>query len=258
MATINKRPLQDGSIRYWVKWRLGGHRGGAPQSEPFDSYVDAHTFRLHVEEAGHQWPENWIPREGWAPGWVPGVGLIKVGTGDGPKPVYFREYALELIASMTGIEARTKADYERDIRRHMLPTFGHLDIRDTETFTHKTVRAWVNQLQEGIPDPRVLTHPHTGKDTSKAKKKQRKSADHWLRPPLRPKSVHNLHGLLYLILQAAVEEELRPSNPAARTTLPRLDDGEGSDDMSSSPVASSNCSATAHTRTSATCWGSSS
>ncbi|MFC7329044.1 hypothetical protein [Marinactinospora rubrisoli] len=159
------------------------------------------------------------------------MGWIKVDTGDGPEPVYFREYALELIASMTGIEARTKADYERDVRRHMLPTFGHLDIRDTETFTHKTGRAWVGQLQDGIPDPRVLTHPHTGKDTSKAKKGRGKRQTTWLRPPLRPKSIHNLHGLLYLIFQAAVEEELRPTNPAARTKLPRLDDGEGGDDM---------------------------
>ncbi|GAA1443026.1 hypothetical protein [Nocardiopsis tropica] len=63
MATINQRTPADGRTRYWVKWRLGGTRSGAPQSEPFDTHADAHTFKLHVEAAGHQWPENCLPGE---------------------------------------------------------------------------------------------------------------------------------------------------------------------------------------------------
>ncbi|MDT0326885.1 hypothetical protein [Nocardiopsis lambiniae] len=37
MATIGQRELAGGMARYWVKWRLGGTRDGAPRSEPFDS-----------------------------------------------------------------------------------------------------------------------------------------------------------------------------------------------------------------------------
>ena len=54
MATINKRELTSGRIRYWVQWRLGGTRDDARQSEPFDVHADAYTFKLHAEAAGFQ------------------------------------------------------------------------------------------------------------------------------------------------------------------------------------------------------------
>lgn len=123
MATINQRTLADGRARYWVKWRLGGTRGGAPQSEPFDTRADAHTFTLHVEAAGHHWPENWIPRQGWAEGWVPGHGWINTSQDDEPEaePVIFADFARELIDSMTGIAERTRADYHRELELHLVP-----------------------------------------------------------------------------------------------------------------------------------------
>ncbi|MEU7366616.1 site-specific integrase [Streptomyces hygroscopicus] len=42
-----------------------------------------------------------------------------------------------------------------------------------------------------------------------------------------PKTLANLHGLLYAIFQSAVEAQpqLRAANPSARTRLPRVDDG---------------------------------
>jgi integrase len=45
----------------------------------------------------------------------------------------------------------------------------------------------------------------------------------WLRRPHRPKTIWNLHGLLYSIFQDAIEADppLRSANPAARTRLPR-------------------------------------
>ncbi|WP_259401460.1 hypothetical protein [Microbispora sp. H13382] len=75
------------------------------------------------------------------------------------------------------------------------------------------MRTWVNTLQHGVADP--------------------VNAKQWLRRPLAPKTIQNLHGILFAILQDAVEADppLRTSNPAARTRLPRLDDGEGGDEM---------------------------
>ncbi|USY21892.1 hypothetical protein NE857_09925 [Nocardiopsis exhalans] len=53
MATINQRTLADGRARYWVKWRLGGTRGGAPQSEPFDTRAGEEDL---VQVVGGQHP----------------------------------------------------------------------------------------------------------------------------------------------------------------------------------------------------------
>ncbi|WP_304453920.1 site-specific integrase [Nocardiopsis sp. YSL2] len=228
MATINQRKLADGRTRYWVKWRLGGTRTGAPQSEPFDTHADAHTFKLHVEAAGHQWPENWIRRQGWAQGWVPGHGWVTTDEDDEPEaePVLFADYARDLVDSMTGIAERTRADYHRDLDIHLIPRFGKVNLRDPAQLKPKDVRAWVNHLRTGVPDP---TAPHRTSTPSRGRKKE----PGWLRKPLAPKSIHNLHGLLFTVCEAAVREDppLRPSNPASRTRLPRVDDGEGEADM---------------------------
>ncbi|MCY9786983.1 site-specific integrase [Nocardiopsis sp. EMB25] len=231
MATINQRTLANGRIRYWVKWRLGGTRDGAPQSEPFDVHADAYTFKLHVEAAGHLWPENWIPRKGWAQGWVPGHGWVNTDDEPEDEPVLFADFARDLIDSMSGIDERTRADYHRDLNRHLLPHFGKVNLRDTSQLKPKDVRAWVNHLQAGIPDPRTPVNPNNGKGSKKGAKRGQKNG--WLRPPLAPKSIQNLHALLFTVCEAAVREDppLRHSNPAARTRLPRVDDGEGDQEM---------------------------
>ncbi|MEU1737573.1 hypothetical protein [Streptosporangium sp. NPDC020145] len=155
-----------------------------------------------MEACGHHWPENWIRGFGWAP--PPEEQPVKAD------PVLFAEYAQRFVANLSGIEERTRHDYERDLKNHIVPTFGGLDLRDeSPAFDRTTVSAWVNDLHRGIPDP---GDPRA-----------------WLRRPLAPKTIQNLHGLLYTILQGAVEatSPIRVSNPAARTRLPRLDDGEG-------------------------------
>ncbi|MFI6320995.1 tyrosine-type recombinase/integrase [Nonomuraea sp. NPDC050556] len=206
MASIEKRPGKGKKISYRVRWRLGGSADGAWQSETFDQKASAVTFKLAVEACGHYWPDNWVKGFGWAP--------------EGPAeaepdpPVPFGQYAQRLVASLSGIEDRTRSDYLRDLKNHILPVFGELDLRDeSQVFDRVTVSTWVNQLHRGIPDP---VEPRQ-----------------WLRRPLAPKTIQNLHGLLYTILQSAVEAipPIRSSNPAARTRLPRLDDGEGDDEM---------------------------
>ncbi|GAA4943117.1 hypothetical protein GCM10023224_27210 [Streptomonospora halophila] len=236
MAIIEKRRLTNGNTRYWVKWRLGGTRAGTAQSEPFDAEAAAHTFKLHVEAADHHWPQNWIPRQGWAPGWVPGIGWTNHpqqddGLQEKAEPVRFADYATDLIDSLSGIEGRTRHEYHRDLRLHLIPAFGETDLRDPADLTPKRVREWVNALQAGVADPKIPINPDA--PAGKRKGADRGCRTGWLRPPLRAKTIQNLHALLFSICQAATQEDppIRAANPAARIRLPRLDDGEGDDDM---------------------------
>lgn len=231
MAQIEPRTLGSGAKRYRVKWRLGGHRTGQWQYETFTDRNSAVSFKLAVEAAGHEWPEGWVRGDGWHPDYRPGLGWTEPDPEPEPEAVRFREYALDLIESLSGIDERTRADYRRDVNRHMLPAFGGLDIRDAKALSATTVRAWVNQLQAGIPDPRTPVNPNAPTSGRKGAKRGERAG--WLRAPLRPKTIQNLHGLLFIILESAVQADppLRASNPAARTRLPRIDDGEDSDDM---------------------------
>ncbi|PSK96242.1 site-specific recombinase XerD [Murinocardiopsis flavida] len=232
MAQIESRTLSDGSARYRVKWRLGGARTGGWQFETFDNHPAAVSFKLAVEHAGHQWPDGWVEGFGWHPDYRPGFGwTAREDETEDAEPVRFREYALDIIASMSGIDDRTRADYTRDLRRHLLPYFGGMDVRDPRALSAKAVREWVNRLRDGIPDPTIPINPTTGAGSKKGAKRGHKHG--WLREPLRPKTIQNLHGLLFIILESAVKTEppLRQSNPAARTKLPRVDDGEGDEEM---------------------------
>ncbi len=221
MATINQRTLADGRTRYWVKWRLGGTRGGPPQSEPFDTRADAHTFKLHVEDAGHHWPENWIPRQGWAAGWIPGHGWIKVKEEEEPaaEPVVFADFARELIDSMTGIEERTRADYHRELELHLIPHFGQVDLRDVTQLKPKDVRAWINQLRTGLPDPKAS---YRTPNPSRGRRKE----PGWLRKPLSAKFIHNLHGLLPSALRCFLAQPylVNSTKPIGRTGFSTLVD----------------------------------
>lgn len=87
MAFMETRRTGGGARRYRVWWRLGGSRYGEPQSETFDTLADARTFKAAVEVAGHQWPENYLPRQGW----------IRAHTTEPVEPVPFGDYALTYV-----------------------------------------------------------------------------------------------------------------------------------------------------------------
>lgn len=50
--------------------------------------------------------------------------------------------------------ARTRHDYERGLRNHLLPIFGDLDFRDGSAITSRLAREWVNALQDGEREER--------------------------------------------------------------------------------------------------------
>ncbi|KRV48811.1 hypothetical protein AQ490_23370 [Wenjunlia vitaminophila] len=188
MAYIVTREYRDGSVRFQVKWRLGGSREGRQQSEQFETATDADAFRAAVDDAGQQWPA----------GWVKGRGFIA-----NVSPEYrFSSFARASIEERTGIDARTRKDYLRDLERWIAPTFGECDIRSADHFSKSTIARWLIWLEQ-----QTITR---GKTTRK----------------ISPKTIRNLHGLLSSILQEAVEHEppLRQRNPCALSTLPRSDD----------------------------------
>jgi integrase len=198
MASIRRRVRKDGTTAHQVRWLEGGARDGAPQSEVFDSEPEAIQFKALVDAHGQHWP----------PGWVKGEGFVQPKQTEEDKAVVtFEVWAERVIDNLTGVEVRTRHDYRRDIRKHFVPTFGGKDICGVEAIAPTDVRRWVNAMEAGERDP--------------------KNKEAWVRKPVSPKTLANLHGLLYAIFQAAVEAQppLRTSNPCARTRLPRTDAG---------------------------------
>lgn len=214
MARIEERARKNGQVSYRVQWRLGGDRSGPWQSETFEPGQAklARKFAADVEHAGHQWPANYVPGRGY----VSADEFARARAADGENQdtsTPFAVFAHTWVEHLTGVEKRTRADYRRDIDLHMIEAFGDLDVTDPRSFDRHVVARWVNALHEGVPDPDDPTL--------------------WLKKPKSVKTIANLHGLLYSILQSAVEADppLRASNPCARTQLPRLDDGEDGEEM---------------------------
>lgn len=210
MASVHPRKNKSGDVTAWlVKWRLGGARDGAQQTERFDPTEEgresAEVFRDAVNEAGQQWPL----------GWVKGKGLIgEDAPEEDPELCYrFDRYALAMYEGKTGIEEQYRQDCLRDLRRWLFPTFGNCDIRSTVHFNGDTVTAWVRNLEQ--------TMVRKGRAPKEGPGKLRRMS---------PKTIRNLHGLLFTVLEKAViaEPPLRLRNPCVLTKLPRIDD-DGAD-----------------------------
>lgn len=82
------------------------------------------------------------------------------------------------------------------VRIHIIPALGHYALDDLDPLV---IQRWVSDLSAG----------------------QRRPDGSWLRKPLSPKTVRNVHGVLHKILEAAVRQRLIRSNPAAGTGMPR-------------------------------------
>lgn len=197
MATIRERPRKDGSVLYQVRWVQGG-RGGSEETERFGEPDQAEQFKKLVDAHGQQWP----------PGWVKGRGFVEPDTD--PDDVPFTNWATRYVDRLTGIDERTRDDYHRDIRIH-LSLLQHTTRAGAVTpaticnLTADDVQDWVRAEEKG------------DRDESDPEK--------WARRPADPKSIANRHGLLWCIVQAAVEADpqLRTKNCCKGTRLPRVD-----------------------------------
>ncbi|MFI9235833.1 tyrosine-type recombinase/integrase [Streptomyces sp. NPDC053079] len=199
MASIVERPKVDGSITYQVRWRDGGGRASKVETENFDTLPAAEQFRDLVNAHGQNWPH----------GWVRGQGFAEEPPVPGDQPLI--DWALRYVSRLTGIDDRTRDDYEREIRLHLSllshTTHSGLVVPATVcNVTSEDVTDWVRAEQKGLPDP--------------------DDSEKWLRRKADPKSIRTRHGLLFSVFQAAIEADppLRPKNPCKGTHLPRTDD----------------------------------
>ncbi|MFI1799415.1 tyrosine-type recombinase/integrase [Streptomyces sp. NPDC020379] len=201
MASIRHRQTASGEDRYRVLWREGGTRNGKGQGEDFYDRTSAERFRDLVNGHGQQWPT----------GWVKGVGFAAPEPEEEapaiPAEHMFRPFARHYIEHLTGISDQTRSNYYKFVDSHMVPWFRDLTVQgDTEVSIGRDhISQWVNDLSKGRSGP----HHDTGV-------KRRKYA---------AKTVRNQHGLLFGILQSAVDADkpLRASNPCIHTRLPEDD-----------------------------------
>lgn len=195
MASIVERPKTDGTITYQVKWRQDGEW----QTERFGDTGGAEQFKDLVHAHGGKWPH----------GWVRGRGFVEPD--EQPGDMDLVAYATRYANRLTGIDERTREDYHREIRIHF-SLLRHRDHSGAEhpaticNLTQDDVTDWVRTEEKGEPHP---------EDSAK-----------WSRRPADPKSIANRHGLLYCVVQAAIESDpqLRTTNCCKRTSLPRVDD----------------------------------
>lgn len=199
MAYIQERPQKNGAVTYQVRWIDGGGRTGEKQSERFGDRGAAEQFKNLVNAHGQHWPH----------GWVKGQGFVEEPAVPGDVPL--DSYAARYVDRLTGIDERTREDYHREIRLH-LSVLRHTDHAGNQhpaticNLNQDDVTDWVRAEEKGEPDP--------------------DDPEKWLRRPADPKSIANRHGLLFCIVQAAIDADpqLRTMNCCKRTKLPRVDD----------------------------------
>lgn len=138
-------------------WRVIWNQDRKRQTEPFTSEEDAHWFKGLVEAAGNRWPYGWIPRKGF---------VDPATTSSAPT---FREWAEKAIDRRTHANDRTKADYRRDLTKHVYPYLGDMPI---------------DQIASDNADALV---------------------ERLVAVPLAPKTIANLHGLVSSLMTDALQ-----------------------------------------------------
>ncbi|MCT2591083.1 site-specific integrase [Streptomyces sp. N2-109] len=195
MASIVERPKKDGDSTFQVKWREAGEW----ETERFGDEDSAEQFKKLVEAHGGKWPH----------GWVRGKGFVEPDTDPDDMPLidWARRYATRL----TGVDKRTKDDYLREVEQHIAlivhtKRSGEVQAATIGNLTADDVQDWVRLEEDGARDE---------EDPKK-----------WARRPASPKSIANRHGLLWCIVEAAInaEPQLRTKNCCTGTSLPRTDD----------------------------------
>ncbi len=203
MAYVEPQVRKRVGTRYIVRWRGKGPDGKpTTPTEYFDDPESAEKFRKLVDAHGQDWP----------PGWIRGQGFVAAQR---PRETMFEPFALAYIERLTGVQGDTRSKYRKDIQANLVPWFGPYSVADGEGgITRAMVQDWVNDLRAGRLAP---LDPHDRKP----------------RTAYAVKTVHDKHGLLSAILQAAVDAEpsLRASNPCTGTRLPRLDGDQDEEDM---------------------------
>jgi integrase len=207
------------AVSYHVRWRRGGGRSGIPEVETFRDEKEAQFFRAAVNRAGNQYPENFIPKVGWVEPDVYRAFLADVDDAEReaeapPEPEKLGAFARRFVLSMTKVGRGGKKKYLRIITLHIDPWWGALSVDDEAALNQIGIGTWINDLGDGRPPATLI-----GEDP------------HPNRRRLKPKTIRNVHGLFFMVVQAALEMKLRADNPCTKTKLPDVDDGEGDWEM---------------------------
>lgn len=219
MAQLIPYLRKSGTTTYGVKWRLGGARDGETAHETFADEKEANFFKADVERCGHQYPSNYVPHFGYVDPAVLAEERARLAAEEAQaaaaRPVLFSDHYSAFLATLSGIAERTAKDYQRQFLNHLLPAFGDMVINTaakegSEKFWDKNeVRAWVNRAHRGVPDG-------TGK---------------WITEPRAPKTIRNVHALLWSYGAWMIEAGLRSDNPCNGTNLPESDEGDADVEM---------------------------
>jgi integrase len=189
MAWIEEKKRSDGGMSASVRWRLGGRRSGAMQTETFGAGSDARNraraegFLQMVTAAGQDWPD----------GWVKGEGFVRAGTDVDP-----------MVAPPTVVElgeayVRQIVDCSPGQRKRYLDQLRILrDVSVARTSgSYRPFSRDVTQVHEGDIKAWLI-----GWDRS-----------------LKTKA--NYHGLLYGVFNYAIEQGYLTVNPCHRTAPKR-------------------------------------
>jgi len=95
-----------------------------------------------------------------------------------------------------GLGATSRKSEGARLRNHILPLLGENSLDEIDSLL---VKSWVAQLLAGDPDDEDFN-----------------------RIPLAAKTIRNCHGLLYALMQGAVDQRLIRANPCYRTGLPKI------------------------------------
>lgn len=128
MASIEPRSGVHGGY-FRVVWR----EAGIKQTEKLRTRGAAEKFAALVEAHNNRWP----------PGWVKGRGFENAPDTDA---VTFEQFARATITARSTANPRTRADYLRDLERHVFPTFGDSPV---DGIGRRQVGAWVIELRDG-------------------------------------------------------------------------------------------------------------
>ncbi|MDQ4109553.1 MAG: site-specific integrase [Actinomycetota bacterium] len=184
MAWIEHKKRTDGGTSALVRWRLGGRRDGARQTETFSAGSDeqntarAEGFQTMVDAAGEFWPD----------GWVKGEGFVRAHGADPMKPPpRFDEIGEEYARQIVDITPGQRKRYLSQIR-----TLAGTKIRGVFTFARPVTKIGEPEIKAWLID--------------------------WDRA-LKTKA--NYHGLLFGVFAYAVEQGHLSVNPCARTAPKR-------------------------------------
>ena len=174
MSPVPKRaPRANGPDRWKVRFRLAN---GTNTSETFDTRDEAAEFCRDIDDVG---TDAAVRLRSEA---APTAGAMRM---DAVAEDFFTWKAARVRSD------RTIADYRRDYRNWIKPTFGR---KRPSSITDRDVQAWIDAM-------------------------------HGANPPAAPKSIADRHALLHAILERAIRLGQATTNPCVGTDLPKKQKG---------------------------------